>query len=175
MRDMNLDTITLGPHRYALEKLNPMDAFEWGPRALALFGPSLGKILESVNMDALTGLDFKSMSLADVAGKVQSLVASTMTSCGELKCAEVSAMLRDAVQRCYTPENESLADMAVFNRWFRDHPGDLFPLGALALVHLVKDFFPSQLVTGLIGFLKKAQQTQATASASPTDGKAAPL
>lgn len=175
MREMNLDYISLGTHRYTVEKLNPMDAFDWGPRALALFGPSLGNILSSVDMDALTELDFKNMGLAELAAKVQQLVASTMTSCGELKCTEVSAMLRDAVQRCYTPQNESLADMAVFNSWFREHPGDLFPLGAMALVQLVKDFFPSQLAIAASAFLKKARQTQGTASVSPTDGKDEPL
>lgn len=175
MNNANITCIAVGKNRYAVDKLNPMEAFEWGPRALSLFGPSLGKIVASLEVDKLSDLKLESMGLTEIAASLQKLLAMSMSSCGELKSAEVVALLREAVQRCYTPHNESLADMAVFNRWFQEHPGDLFPLGGMALVYLVKDFFPSQLVTAASAFLTKKSTTAGTASTSPRDGKDAPL
>lgn len=155
MRDANLSFLTVNGRRYAVDLLNPIDAITWGNRALSLFGPSIGKIVNSIDFDALSGIDMLKMGLAEVAGKLQSLLSIMLTSCGELKAAEVSAIMTEAIQRCYTPQNESLGDMAVFNRWFKEHPGDLYPLGAMALVYLVKDFFPSQLVTAASAFQTK--------------------
>lgn len=156
MNQANMTFITVGGKRYALDLLNPIDAIAWGNRALALFGPSLGKIVNSIEFDKLQGIDLANMGLMEVAGKVQTLISMALTSCGELKAAEVSAIMTEALQRCYTPQNESLGDTAVFNKWFKEHPGDLYPLGVMALVHLVKDFFPSQLVTAASSFRKKA-------------------
>lgn len=157
MNNANMVFLSVGGHRYALDLLNPLDAIAWGNRALSLFGPSLGKILGSIEFEKLQGLDFSKMGLMEVFGKLQHLGAMTLASCGELKAAEVSGIMTEAVQRCYTPQNESLADETVFNRWFREHPGDLYPLGVMALVYLVKDFFPSQLVTAASGFMTKMQ------------------
>lgn len=156
MNSTNMTFIGIGSNRYAIDMLNPMDAIAWGNRALALFGPALGKVVSSIDFEKLQGLDLSAMGLAEVGGKMQSLISAALASCGELKAAEATAMMTDALQRCYTPQNEPLADAAVFNSWFRDHPGDLYPLGIMALVKLVKDFFPSQLATAVSALGKSA-------------------
>jgi hypothetical protein len=152
MNHANIAFVSVGGKRYAVDLLNPIDAISWGNRALALFGPALGKLFGSIEFDKLEGIDLEKMGLMEVAGRVQSLVSLALASCGEIKAGEVSDMMTGAVQRCYTPQNESLGDMAVFNSWFRENPGDLYPLGVMALVRLVKDFFPSQLVTAASAF-----------------------
>ena len=162
----NVAFIPLGGNRYAVELLNPIDAISWGNRALALFGPSLGKIVGSIDFDKIQSIDLITMGLAEVAGKLQGLVSMAFASCGELKSDAVTALMTEAIQRCYTPQNEALSDMAVFNRWFREHPGDLYPLGVMALVHLVKDFFPSRLVTAASEFQARTKAAQETGSTS---------
>ena len=147
MHQANIAFVNMFGKRYAVDLLNPMDAISWGNRALALFGPALGKIFGAVDFDKLEGIDLEKMGLTELGGRIQGLVATMLASCGELKHGEVSGIMTEAIQRCYTPQNESLGDAVVFNRWFREHPGDLYPLGVMALVYLVKDFFPSQLVT----------------------------
>ena len=62
-----------------------------------------------------------------------------------LKNPSLTAMLRQAIGQCFTPQNESLADEAVFNQWFTKYPGDMFILGLQATVALIHDFLPSVL------------------------------
>lgn len=155
MNNANISFVMLGKHKYAMDLLNPIEAIGWGNRALSLFGPSLGKIFESIDFKGMEELELDKTGLAGLAAKLQGLIGKTLASCGELKSEEVSAMMNEAIKRCYTPQNEPLGDEAVFNRWFREHPGDLYPLGCMALVHLVKGFFPKQLVTNASEFLSK--------------------
>ena len=164
MNNANIAFLSVGGKRYAVELLNPIDAIAWGNRVLALFGPALGKIVGVIDFEKLEGIDLSNMGVMKVAGKLQSLVSMTLASCGELKAKEVSDIMQEVIQRCYTPRNESLGDMAVFNRWFKEHQGDLYPLGIMALVYLVKDFFPSQLVTAASAF--QARLTSAETEAS---------
>lgn len=158
MRDANIDFISVGGKRYALDLLNPLDGIAWGNRALSLFGPALGKIVNAVDFASLQDIDLVKMGLMEVGGRLQNLLSITLTSCGEMKSSEVTAIMTEAIQRCYTPQNEALADMAVFNRWFREHPGDLYPLGVSALMRLVKDFFPSLPATARGALLKKTAE-----------------
>lgn len=151
----NISFVMLGKHKYAMDLLNPIEAIAWGNQALSLFGPSLGKIFESIDFKSMEDIDLDKQGLAGLANKLQAIIAKTLASCGELKSDEVSKMMNEAIKRCYTPQNEPLGDEAVFNRWFREHPGDLYPLGCMALVHLVKVFFPKQLVTSASDFLSK--------------------
>lgn len=171
MNEANLGYINLGDRRYPINLLNPYDGIDWGNRALELFGPVLGEIVKSIDFDEFGELDFNKIGLWELAAKLRPVLGSTLNSLGQLKNAEVSAMQKEALQRCYTPENEPLSNMVVFNKWFRQYPGDMHPLGWMALVTLVKDFFPSQLVTTASGFLEKMTSTQGTPSQSPKAGK----
>ena len=164
MNNANISFMSVGGKRYAVDLLNPIDAISWGNRALALFGPALGKVVASIDFDELEGIDLAKMKLMEVASKLQGLVSMALASCGELKAKEVSDIMQEAIQRCYTPQNERLGNMEVFNRWFKEHPGDLYPLGVMALVYLVKDFFPSQLVTAASNF--QARMTSAGTEAA---------
>ena len=160
MNQSNISFISVGGKRYAIDLLNPIEAISWGNRALSLFGPSLGKIVNSIDFGKVQGIDLNAMGLSDVFGKLQGLIAASFSSCGEIDSEKASSLMNEALQRCYTPQNESLGDVAVFNRWFRENPGDLYPLGVMALVYLVKDFFPSQLVTAASAFQEKMKSAE---------------
>ena len=60
-----------------------------------------------------------------------------------------SDLMQDAIARCWTPKNEKLSDLAAFNKWFQEHPGDLFQLGMKAAFEVARDFLPKPLVTKL--------------------------
>lgn len=171
MKHLNIAPVIAGEHRYMLELLNPLEGIAWGNRALTLFGPALGKALAAVDFKALEGLDLTQDGLVEVGAKMQGMLISSFSSLGELDSEKVTAIMTEAIQRCYTPENESLVDQTVFNRWFREYPGDLYPLGVMALYHLVKDFFPKQLVTGASAFLAKTNTTPDSQSPSHSDGR----
>jgi len=82
-----------------------------------------------------------------------------------LKDPDFTALLKRALDQCFTPQNESLSDIVVFNRYFQEHPGDMFELGARAIIGLVKDFLPSHLATSasvmVQANLSKLNQTEA--------------
>lgn len=69
-----------------------------------------------------------------------------------LNTPAVTALMKEAIARCWTPENQKLSEPAVFNAWFSRHPEDLLVLGARAAVEVGRDFLPSQLATRLDGF-----------------------
>lgn len=125
---MSLIRIKIEDRVYSVQKFNPMEGMEYGTKILALISPALGGVMEAVKEsgDATkVGLEFARA----------------------LKDPEMAPMLKQALGQCFTPENESLADEVTFNRHFSKVPGDLFQLGVQAAYALVKDFFPSQLVT----------------------------
>ena len=159
----NLKFIDFGGHKYAVELLNPLEGITWGHRAMSLLSPALGSLLTSANLSALMELDVEGDDFTENLAAIQPLLGELFNAYGKLGGDEVSALLTEALQRCYTPRNESLADMSVFNRWFQENPGDLFTLGIIALFHLVKGFFPKPLVTGMSGFpmMEKENRTSA--------------
>lgn len=131
--------IKIGDNIYTCNMLNPMDALEFGMRAVAVVSPALNGIVE--------------------ASKTEGDPLRVVTELAKvLKDKEATPLLKEALAQCFTPTNKSLGDEVEFNRWFREHPGDLFHLGALALYHLVKDFFPSQLATMASAMASKMQQ-----------------
>jgi len=164
MNQTNMTFVSVGGNKYAVDLLNPLEALAWGPRVIALLGPSIGKVMGSLDFEALKGVDLTQQGIAEAAGQFKGPLGALFSCLGELKPDQVTALLTETLQHCYTPQNESLADMAVFNRWFQEHPGDMYPLGVTALVHLVKDFFPKSLVTTASAFQQKMGATTATAA-----------
>lgn len=65
-----------------------------------------------------------------------------MTIQGTKDSTVLNGMLKDALARCYTPENEELKNQVVFNSWFRKHPEDMLTLGMQAAHRLAQDFLP---------------------------------
>lgn len=49
-------------------------------------------------------------------------------------------LVREALARCWTPENMRLKDDAEFTRWFSLHPEDMMTLGSRAMVEVSRDF-----------------------------------
>lgn len=142
MQEANLSFITVNTRRYAIDKLNPLDAVAWGNRVISAIGPSFGGLADAFNED-------------------KNMPASFAKALSSFNHEEVTKLLQDAYQHVYTPENESLADMAVFNAWFRKYPGDLYQVGVMAVYELVKDFFPSQLATAASAFQEKMSSSEA--------------
>ena len=123
-----LTRIKIEDRVYSVMRFNPMDGMEFGTKLLSVIAPSMGGIVEATK----EGGD---------PGKVGAQLAYA------LKDPSLTPLLRQAFKQCFTPQNESLEDEAVFNKWFAQHPGDMFSLGAQAMWVLVKDFLPSQLTT----------------------------
>lgn len=142
----NLAFINVGERRYAIDTLNPLEAIDWGVRVAVLLGGPLGRLLGGCDLERLKNLD-PARPDPDSLGLLKDALASGLAGCAGLNAPELTDLLTQALRRCYTPENEALRDEAVFNRWFREHPGDLYPLGVKAVQQLVADFFPKTLVT----------------------------
>ena len=174
MNNANMDHIAVSGKKYAIELLNPLEGISWGIKAASLFGPALGKAVAGIDFDRLQGIDLAKMDLAEVGDKARGLLVAALSACGEVDDAKATNMLTAAIKRCYTPQGEGLSNEATFNAYFREHPGDLYPLGVMALFRLVRDFFPSPPVTAIAALAKKTGRKTGQESPSPKDGKPAP-
>lgn len=156
MNNLNLDYISIGPRRYGLNLLNPIDGLEWGNYVLEFIGPLLGRALRAADLTQLQALELDQTSPGELNPALQTLLGSVLSALSGLRTKEVSELQKAALQRCFTPENEPLDNMAVFNSWFGRYPGDLHVLGWRALFRLVRDFFPGESLSGLSSLLKTA-------------------
>ena len=144
----NMAFITVNNRKYSIDLFNPMEAIPWSSRAASLFLPLLEPVAAGIDWKGLGNLDLGDKNSAALVEKLQGAAATIFGSCGKIKSKETSEMMHEAIQRCYTPGNESLANMEVFNRHFREYPEDLFILGAMAIARLVRDFFPKLSAIG---------------------------
>ena len=148
MNYANMDSITVNNRKYSIDLLNPMEAIAWSSRAASLFLPLLEQVAAGIDWKGLAGLDLEDKNSAALMEKLQGAAAAIFGSCGKIKSKETSDMMNEAIQRCYTPENEPLANMEVYNRHFREYPEDLLILGMMAIGRLVRDFFPKLSAIG---------------------------
>lgn len=132
-KDTALGKFSSGHYTYSYEILMPLDALAFGARVFKLAGGGIAALIAAKNQG--TELD---------SGSLFQTFAEALRSIDEDK---LSQLMTESIQRCYTPENQALSDALVFQRWFRDHPEELYPVGVLAIYNLVKDFFPLSLVT----------------------------
>ena len=130
MNVSGLGSFSLDGVIYRFEALNPLEAVRFGNRVFKVFGP------------ALLSLAAAKKDGAETAG--EGMLAAALS---EVDDDKVSLLIEEALRRCYTPQNEALRDEVVFNRWFMEHPDQLYGAGLLAVWHLVKDFFPKTLAT----------------------------
>lgn len=137
---MGFSTVEVGGSRYSVQKMNPMDALDFGVRVMTVVSPALGGIMEAVKEGGSAERD-----LPAFFSSLQSALSG----------GNAAAILKEALRRCFTPQNEGLADDVVFDKWFREHPGDMFPLAARAVWELVKDFLPPTLITRAAGISSK--------------------
>ena len=136
---------------YSVQKFNPMDGMEYGVKLAAMVAPALGGLMAAEESKKKGDADYGKLG-ADFARSI--------------KDPDLMPMFKKAFGQCWTPENESLGDEAVFNKWFQQHPGDMFELGGRAAFLLSRDFFPSQLGTMLSDYLERLNlASQSTASA----------
>ncbi len=133
MNHTGLGSFSLDGVIYRFEALNPLEAVRFGNRVFKVFGP------------ALLSLAAAKKDGAETAG--EGVLAALAPALSEVDDDKVSLLIEEALRRCYTPQNEALRDEVVFNRWFMEHPDQLYGAGLLAVWHLVKDFFPKTLAT----------------------------
>ena len=115
--------IQIEDRAYSCRRFNSFDCVTWGDRLRGIL-PALRAAVED----------------DDPAQFAAALVPS-------LKDGSLTTLLKQAIGQCFTPENQSLADEAVFNAWFSKYPGDMLALGARAIPILVSDYLPSLLAT----------------------------
>lgn len=113
-----------------------------------------GETYKFRNLSPFEGLDFGARVAKLVAPALMGLgtgatVGDIVKGLGSMDNTEMTALMKEALGKCYTPESEALDNEAVFNKWFGDHPTHLFQAGVLAVYHLTKPFFPNNLLTGL--------------------------
>jgi hypothetical protein len=123
----SFERIDVNERIYMLERFNPMQGLEYSAQLLSVVGPALGG-LAAAGQQASAVQVFSSLTMA-------------------LKGPECAELLKTALRRCKTPQNESLENMAAFELWFSQHPEDMFELGAVAMVKLVSPFLPQRLRT----------------------------
>ncbi|MBS6142254.1 MAG: hypothetical protein KH745_06615 [Bilophila sp.] len=133
MNHTGLGSFSLDGVIYRFEALNPLEAVRFGNRVFKVFGP------------ALLSLAAAKKDGAETAG--EGVLAALAPALSEVDDDKVSLLIEEALRRCYTPRNEALRDEVVFNRWFMEHPDQLYGAGLLAVWHLVKGFFPKTLAT----------------------------
>ncbi len=156
MNGINLQYINVGDNRYAINTLNPIEGLEWGNNAMIQFGPVLGHIFQVCPAEQLAALfaDALAGGIKNMDGfilTVQPVLGVALSGLATLDGTKIFVMQEKALSRCYTPENEPLSNQAVFNRWFKEHPGDMHLLSWKAIFMLVKDFFPSMPATKTSG------------------------
>ena len=133
MNHTGLGSFSLDGVTYRFEALNPLEAMRFGNRVFKVFGPALLS-LASAKKDG-----------GEMAG--EGVLASLAPALSEMDEDKVSLLVEEALRRCYTPQNEALRDDVVFNRWFMEHPAQLYGAGLLAVGHPAKEFFPKTLAT----------------------------
>lgn len=117
-----LGSFKVGTHEYRFELLPPLEVIAFGNRVIRTAGGAIAGLL--LNRSELT---------AENITKVLS----------GIDAGDLSALMKEALARCYTPTNLSLADDANFNSWFSEHPEEMFQAGIQAVYNQVKDFFPN--------------------------------
>ncbi len=133
MNHTGLGSFSLDGVMYRFETLNPLEAVRFGNRGVKVFGPALLSLAAAKKDDG------------EAAG--EGVLAALAPALSGFDDDKVSLLIEEALRRCYTPQNEALRDEVVFNRWFMEHPDQLYGAGLLAVWHLVKDFFPKTLAT----------------------------
>jgi hypothetical protein len=122
MRDIKsgMGDFVVNGRTYKFDLLPPMEAIDFGSRVLKAAGGAL------ISVCGEGPTDYK--GIAEALSTVEP--------------AELSAIMKEALGRTYTPEQEPLRNEAVFNSWFNRNPQDLFTAGAMAVFEQVRDFFP---------------------------------
>ena len=158
MQHINLDYITIGDRRYAIELLNPLEAIELGFRAISQFGPFLGECISKGDMSELAAVidgELDSASLHTLHNTLGPLLRAFNT----LDSKTATDMFQEAIARCYTPGNDALRDDTIFNQWFQRFPRDMYLLGIKALHRLLRDFFMNPLATNASGLNVNAKES----------------
>lgn len=121
---------------YKFDLLPPMEAIDFGSRVLKVAGGAL----------------------VSVCGEGEVKYEAIAKALGTVDASELSALMKEALKRTYTPEQEPLSNEAVFHSWFNQHPNDLFIAGMLSVFEQVKDFFPSGLSTAVQNSTQRHQE-----------------
>ncbi|WP_301386733.1 phage tail assembly chaperone, partial [uncultured Bilophila sp.] len=117
MNHTGLGSFSLDGVMYRFETLNPLEAVRFGNRVFKVFGPALLSLAAAKKDDG------------EAAG--EGVLAALAPALSGFDDDKVSLLIEEALRRCYTPQNEALRDEVVFNRWFMEHPDQLYGAGLL--------------------------------------------
>ncbi|MBL4769535.1 MAG: hypothetical protein JKY94_17815 [Rhodobacteraceae bacterium] len=150
-------TLTLAGGEYSLRRMPPVRALAFAPR-VAAFVAGTGK---AINPEIFKGMLAGGKSAEGVG------LSAVMDALGAMDPADMTALMREALSyEVFSPNSTRLGDDVEFDKWFVDHPGDMFAVAAWAVWEHSKDFFTGSLDSFQRVFTGAAPQT----SKSPTGG-----
>lgn len=131
-RQDNFAKIKIEDRIYSVQKFHAKKAFSFSRNVLGIIAPTLGEGLEILGGGEVPKGQLKQLcaGIADVLMNEKS-----------------DRFINEALAQCFTPENQSLADEGVFNRWFSRYPHDLYELSGKVVWVLIKDFLPKSVLT----------------------------
>lgn len=120
-------TFTVNGSEYAVEAMNPVDAFRFGLDVGAALTPAIMAMARSTQG-------------GQGAGGVMALLSAFEGA--QVDTDRLFKVAQVAWQYLILPNNTMAKNPLHFQEWFAEHPKDLFPVAGLAVWKLVEDFFP---------------------------------
>jgi hypothetical protein len=126
----DLKEIEVNGKRYHVEKMSVKDTLQMQVVFVSTFGGSLGGLVEM----------FKEDSKASKEEVFQSIFSTIDPN-------KTTKIFDSVFARVITPTNEYLKNAAIFEQWFKENPDDLWFVLGKAIVALLGEYLPKQLVT----------------------------
>jgi len=117
--------------KYALFPMPPMNSVYYGPKVVQ----SLSQCISGVDLAAVVAAAESSES------KAESLGMELLKMLPNLDAKVFSDLMMEAMQFEVSCPSGKLSVESIFNQWFTDHPGDLFPVGIWAIWEHSKDYW----------------------------------
>ena len=140
---------TVNGNEYAVEAMRADTAYRFGIKIAALLAPALPAIVSAAATKAIEA--------------IQGL---------NLDPDKLTAASEEARQHLILPDNTLAKTPGAFDRWFNEHPEDMFQANLRAIWELVSDFLPAELRTAISAAASNAGRP--SESQSPTEPKPRP-
>ncbi len=136
---MEKSTISIEGRDYTLELLPPMQGASFGLRISSLLGGILGGILGDQSSEE--GLSKFLKENKDNENAYERILYLFLKYASSFDPKEIEIILKEAMNSNVNCPNGKLSDPAIFDIWFAQHPGDLYPVGIWAAWEQAKPFF----------------------------------
>ena len=144
---------TVNGNEYAVEAMRADTAYRFGIKIASLLAPALPALV----------------SAAATKGKDKAIEAIQGLN---LDPDKLTAASEEARQHLILPDNTLAKTPGAFDRWFNEHPEDMFQANLRAIWELVSDFLPAELRTAISAAASSAGRP--SESQSPTEPKPRP-